>query len=94
MICRGTLCHYRQKFGAIWSSLYRSEFGLLQFSHRAWTDVLRRGACGWFWRSLAYCPFTVHLTPENGYIPWTGLKQAKRLTVRQDSKHAGLALTV
>jgi len=51
-------------------------------------------ACGWFWGSLAYCPFTVHLTPENGYIPWTGLKQAKRLTVRQDSKHAGLVLTV
>jgi len=49
---------------------------------------------GWFWGSLAYCPFTVHLTPKNGYIPWTGLKQAKRLTVRQDSKHAGFTLTV
>jgi hypothetical protein len=37
---------------------------------------------------------TVHLTAKNGYIPWTGLTQAKWLTVRVDSKHAGLALTV
>jgi hypothetical protein len=29
-----------------------------------------------------------------GYIRWNGLKQAKRLTVRIDSKHAGLPLTV
>ena len=37
---------------------------------------------------------TVHLVPKIGYIRWNWLKQAKRLTVRQDSKHAGLALTV
>jgi len=31
-----------------------------------------------------YCP----VAPGNAYIPWKGLKQAKRLTVRIDSKHA------
>ena len=49
--------------------------------------------CDSFW-TIAYCPFTVHLTLKNGYIRWNGLKQAKRLTASVDSKHAGLALTV
>jgi hypothetical protein len=43
---------------------------------------------------FSYCPFTVHFAPKIGYIRWNGLKQAKRLTARIDSKHAGLALTV
>jgi len=43
---------------------------------------------------FSYCPFTVHFVPKTGYIRWNGLKQAKRLTARVDSKHAGLALTV
>ena len=43
---------------------------------------------------FSYCPFTVHFVPKTGYIRWKGLKQAKRLTARIDSKHAGLALTV
>jgi hypothetical protein len=51
-------------------------------------------ACGRFLGGFSYCPFTVHFVPETGYIRWNGLKQAKRLTVRIDSKHAGLALTV
>jgi len=37
---------------------------------------------------------TVHFLPKIGYIQRNGLKQAKRLTARVDSKHAGLALTV
>jgi hypothetical protein len=51
-------------------------------------------ACGQFLAVLSYCPFTVHFVPKIGYIRWNGLKQAKRLTARIDSKHAGLALTV
>jgi hypothetical protein len=51
-------------------------------------------ACGRFFGGLSYCPFTVHFVPETGYIRWNGLKQAKRLTARVDSRHAGLALTV
>jgi len=51
-------------------------------------------ACGQFLGGLSYCPFTVHFVPKTGYIRWNGLKQAKRLTARVDSKHAGLALTV
>ena len=51
-------------------------------------------ACGWFLVVF----HTVHLlsisVPKTGYIRWNGLKQAKRLTARVDSKHAGLALTV
>jgi len=51
-------------------------------------------ACGWFLEVF----HTVHLLsisrPKTGYIRWNGLKQAKRLTARIDSKHAGLALTV
>ncbi len=50
-------------------------------------------ACGRF-LAFSYCPFTVHFGPKTGYIRWNGLKQAKRLTARIDSKHAGLALTV
>ena len=50
-------------------------------------------ACGRFlafFMLSIYCPFV----PKIGYIRWKGLKQAKRLTARIDSKHAGLALTV
>jgi hypothetical protein len=49
-------------------------------------------ACGRFLGGFSYCPFTVHFVLETGRR--NGLKQAKRLTVRIDSKHAGLALTV
>jgi hypothetical protein len=59
----------------VWPNLYQLEFGLLQFSHRPWTDVLRRGACGWFWAVW----LTVHLTVKNRYIAWNGSQQAKRL---------------
>jgi len=65
--------------------LYRSEFGLLQFSHRAWTDAQRCDSLRTVFGSFSYCPFTVHLVPKIGYIRWNWLKQAKRLTVRQDS---------
>ena len=51
-------------------------------------------ACGWFLEVFHTVHFTVHFRPETGYIRWNGLKQAKRLTARVDSKHAGLALTV
>jgi len=46
-------------------------------------------ACGGFWAVW----LTVHLPPENEYIPWKQLQQAKRLTVRKDSKEAGFPLT-
>ena len=39
------------------SSLYGAEFGLLQFSHRAWTDVLRRDCLRTVIGSFVYCPF-------------------------------------
>jgi len=67
---------------------------LLQFSTEHGQMLGVAIACGWFFGSFSYCPFTVHFLPETGYIRWKGLKQAKRLTVRIDSKHAGLALTV
>jgi hypothetical protein len=51
-------------------------------------------ACGRFLGGFSYCPFTVHFVPKTGYIRWNGLKQAKRLTAKIASKHAGLALTV
>jgi hypothetical protein len=50
-------------------------------------------ACGRCFVGLSYCPFTVHFVPKTDFIRWNGLKQAKRLTARVDSKHAGLALT-
>jgi hypothetical protein len=46
-------------------------------------------ACGRFWAVW----LTVHFIPKTGSIRWNGWKQAKRWTVRMDSKHAGLALT-
>jgi hypothetical protein len=51
-------------------------------------------ACGRFLGGFSYCPFTVHFVAKPGYIRWNGLKQAKRLPAKADSKHAGLALTV
>jgi hypothetical protein len=36
---------------------------------------------------------TVQFDPQNGYIPWKGLNQAKPLTVRIDSKIKGFLLT-
>ena len=47
-------------------------------------------ACGLVFGSFR----TLHFVPKTGYIRWNGLKRAKRLTARMDSKHAGLALTV
>jgi hypothetical protein len=67
---------------------------LLQFSTEHGQMLSVAIACGWFFDSFSYCPFTVHFPPKTGYIRWNGLKQAKRLTARIDSKHAGLALTV
>ena len=74
--------------------LYGSEFALLQFSTEHGQMLGVAIACGRFFGGLSYCPFTVHFVPKTGYIRWNGLKQAKRLTARVDSKHAGLALTV
>ena len=62
--------------------------------HRAWTDARRRDSLRTVFGGFSYCPFTVHFIPKTGYIRWKGLKQATRWTVRIDSKHAGLALTV
>jgi hypothetical protein len=62
--------------------------------HRAWTDARRRDSLRTVFGGLSYCPFTVHFLPKTGYIRWNALKQAKRLTARLDSKHAGLAQTV
>lgn len=50
-------------------------------------------ACEGFWAGWLTVQFTVHLAPKSGSIRWNGWKQAKRWTVRMDSKHAGLALT-
>jgi hypothetical protein len=67
---------------------------LLQFSTEHGQMLGVAVGCG---RFLAVF-HTVHLlsnfAPKTGYIWWNGLKQAKRLTARIDSKHAGLALTV
>jgi hypothetical protein len=67
---------------------------LLQFSTEHGQMLGVAITCGRFFGGFSYCPFTVHFVPETGYIRWNGLKQAKRLTARIDSKHAGLALTV
>ena len=42
----------------------------------------------WFW-GVYLLPFTVHKTPKMVILGGNGLKQAKRLTVGKDSKHAG-----
>jgi hypothetical protein len=80
--------------GAPRSILYGPEFALLQFIHGAGTAALRRDCLPTVFGGFAYGPFTVQLEPTIGYIRWSGLKQAKRLTARVDSKHAGLAPTV
>ena len=67
---------------------------LLQFSTELWTDARRRDRLRMVFGSFPYCPFTVHFVPKTRYIRWNGLKQAKWLTARIDSEHAGLALTV
>jgi hypothetical protein len=67
---------------------------LLQFSTEHGQMLGIAIACGRFFGGLSYCPFTVHFVPKAGYIRWNGLKQARRLTARINSKHAGLALTV
>lgn len=51
-------------------SLYRCEFCLLQFIHRAWTDARRCDSLRTVFGSFSYCPFTVHLVPKIGYIRW------------------------
>ena len=63
---------------------------LLQFSTEHGQMLGVAIACGRFLSDFR----TVHFIPKTGYIRWNGLKQAKRLTARVDSKHAGLALTV
>ena len=70
--------------------LYCSEFGLLQFNTEHGQMLGVAMTCG---RFLAVF-HTVHFVPKTGYIRWNGLQQAKRLTAREDGKHAGLALTV
>jgi hypothetical protein len=80
----------RKEVPSISRSLYRSEFALLQFSTEHGQMLGVAIACGQFFAVF----HTVHFVPETGYIRWNGLKQAKRLTVGVDSKHAGLALTV
>ena len=75
-------------------NLYQLELSLLQFSTEHGQMLGVAIACGWVFGGFSYCPFTVHFRPKTGYIRWNGLKQAKRLTARVDSKHAALALTV
>ena len=77
-----------------WSEPVPTRIASATIQHRAWTDARRRDSLGTVFGGFSYCPFTVHFMPQNGYIRWNGLKQAKRLTASVDSKHAGLALTV
>jgi hypothetical protein len=80
------------KKNAMTSSMYITMAEFLEDAAK--DDARRRDSLRTVFGGFLYCPFTVHFVPKTGYIRWNGLEQAKRLTARVDSKHAGLALTV